>query len=223
MITIPECIYSSVIDLKAKRFIENHFPNSQLINEANNNIAVKASLKIRIEIALNDFQTKTNKTAFLTIILSHFSFLLRQIDEGTFTGSNNLEVIHNTKPFIEEIIFEILQHLEIIGVEISSEAFTASEFTNISNILSKILEELDIVKAGNVILGEQIEELQNDIIEIKSSMVLGKKSFTQRMTGVVTTYVATKGADEAFMAIKPHFTELMHGGFDAVIKYLDNG
>lgn len=221
-ITIPEQLYNSVIDLRAHKFIEDYFSNTILISLANRYTAMNISLSKKIELALNNYQSRSNKIAFLTVLLTHFTDLVQQIDNGTFKGSNNIEVISKTKLYIDEIIFESLQHLEQQGIDVSSDTFTAEEFNSVNNILNQVLSELEVIRCGNAVLGAQIEDLLDDITEIKQTMVLGKKNFRQRITGVVATYAATKSADEVFDAVKPHLGKLLHVGFNEVTRFLSS-
>lgn len=212
-ITIPVKLSGSVIEGKAKMFISRVLSISDLINHANDIRHLPMPVKDLLTIGLNDMATTTNQIAFLTHLLDYYSSLLPKVDDGTLGDSNgvgigNLDLVYNTKPLIEEVIFDLMQRLEVLGVDVGSDTFTATEFNMVSSALSKILTELDLVKAGNDILGELIEELQDDLKAIKSSMVIGKKSVYQRIAGVAATYAATKLADETFDAIKPSLVEI---------------
>jgi len=226
-IIIPDISFSTVIEAKTNKFIKCYFVTTDLINEANYIISVPKTIKQRITEGLNEYQTNENKVAFLTQLLNHFINLLPKFKDGSVEVSiNNLEYIHKTIPFLEEIIFEITQSIEALGLGISQNTFTGEEYNRINNILEEVLGELNIIKTGNAVLGEQIEELQNDIKDLKTSLVMGKKPFHQRVTGIITNYVANKGADEVFEKIKPLLFELIHGfikqnNLENVIKLLN--
>lgn len=223
-IVIPVHLTSSVIDAEASLFIKRHLSATDLIYDATDSRHLPHSIHDTIAVGLSKMLTTNNKIAFLTYLLSHYSTLLQKAEDGTLSkepGMNNPDVIYKTKPLIERVIFEIVQHLEVAGFEIPSDSFTIGEGKEINLMLNQILDELEIVKGGNAVLGEQIEELQSDIKEIKASMVLGKKSFYQRLVGRMTTYVATKGADEAYSAIRPFVGKLTKGDFDEVARLLE--
>lgn len=220
-IKIPNVSFSSVVEARTNKFIKSFFGTTDLINEARDSTSYW-SISARIQKGLDDNQTDTNKTIFLTHLLNHFLSLLPKVDDGTLGEGtiNNLDLIYNTRSLIEEIIFEISQHLESLGLSINSDIFTPNEYAEVNCLLEQILRELEIVKGGNAILGDQIEELQNDLQDIKSSMVLGKKPLYQRVTGVITKYVLTKGADEVYEKIKPLIGELFKHHFKGG-NYLD--
>lgn len=222
-IVIPDHLTSSVIDAEASLFIKTQMSAIDLIHDATDSRHLPRSIHDMIAAEVSKMLTTNNKIAFLIYLLSHYSTLLQKAEDGilsTEKGLNNPDVIYKTKPLIEKVIFEIVQQLEVAGFEVPSDSFTIGEGKKISLILTKILDELEIVKGGNTVLGDQIEELQSDIKEIKASMVLGKKSFYQRLVGRMTTYFATKGADEAYSAIRPIVGKLLKENFDEVAKLL---
>ncbi|WP_448633241.1 hypothetical protein [Pedobacter panaciterrae] len=221
-IEIPDSLFNSVINKKVDTFIKWHLDPTNLANEANLIIKIPKSVAARVMDALDEIGSDTYKVRFLTYLLNHLTKLLAQIDNGTFGDGliSNLTKIYSTKPLVEEFIFVVAQDLESRGINLNSNVFSTDEYTEVSFLLKKILEELDVIKAGNSVLGDLVEELQDDLKEVKSSMVLGKKPFYQRLAGIITSYGLTKGGDEFYDQIRPLLVELFKSIKDE--NYLDS-
>ena len=97
-------------------------------------------------------------------------------------NTGDVEIAKNK---IEELQYWIAGELRSLGYNVDTNQFTPKELNDLTNKVDKIIEAFkDILTASG----------------------LGKKSVSQRITGVVIGYVAEKGADEVYEAIKHSFS-----------------
>jgi hypothetical protein len=62
---------------------------------------------------------------------------------------------------------------------------------------------------GQTALGEEIQDLKTELGSLKSAYILGKKTWKQKATGIVVSFVGKKGTDVAWDAIKPHVKDFL--------------
>lgn len=210
--------FTRVINNKTTRFINTYLNTNTLVQQAGNDEFDGESIAYRITTGLKEYSKDQYKTVFLNQILTFFvdikgkalsSGQLGNLGYGSFPNEEPL--IEKTLALIDEVIFEVVQQLETLGINFNQESFSSDEYQKITEILNCILNELEIIKAGNSIIGDEIEDLENDLKDLRSSIVMGKRPFYQRATGIVASYIATKGADEVFDKIKPLIFELLKG------------
>jgi hypothetical protein len=104
------------------------------------------------------------------------------------------------------------------GYTFDKNAFTYDEVGDLNQKIDAILSSLETVKMGQEVLGDMVEELTDEFNSLKSSYVLGKKTWKQKATGIVVSFVGKKGSDAIWDVIKPymkdffvnHSPELVH-------------
>jgi hypothetical protein len=107
------------------------------------------------------------------------------------------------------------------GYNLDSNTFSDNEVSALNNKIDTILSKLNEIELGQEIIFDSIDELKNDFQSLKTDFPLGKKRWYQRVSGVVVSYLGTKGADEIFDALKPLLKELIHNAPE-LIKLLSS-
>ena len=116
-------------------------------------------------------------------------------------------------------IFYAVRELEKLGLNgLDKNAFSNSQVSELRRKLDAILIKIDELVVGQEIIYDFISELKTDLTELKSEFPLGKKRWYQRFSGIVTSYLGSKGADAIYDELKPYIIKIIQE--TVVDKYL---
>jgi hypothetical protein len=108
-----------------------------------------------------------------------------------------------------------------INYNFDANAFTSEEVTDLDQKINLVLSEREVIKSGQAAANDEIQELKNELTSLKSAYILGKKTWKQKATGIVVSYLATKGSDAGWEAIKPYMKDfIVHQAPDIIHKLL---
>ncbi|MDN3548892.1 hypothetical protein [Mucilaginibacter aquaedulcis] len=138
-------------------------------------------------------------------------------DEEQKTNTNPIEYVlirykdwPHQKNRAENQIFYAVRELEKLGIKgIDKRPFNQEEVNDLIRKINALLIKIDELTVGQEIIFDFITELKNDLGELRTDFPLGKKRWYQRFTGILGSYVANKGADAIFDALKPEIARIV--------------
>ena len=107
-----------------------------------------------------------------------------------------------------------------INYNFDANAFTNDEVSDLDKKIDAALAALDVIIMGQAALGEEIQDLKDELATLKSAYVLGKKTWKQKATGIVVSFVGKKGTDAVWDAIKPNIKDFLVNHASEVIHKL---
>lgn len=212
-IPAPDFSFSDVIKLKAsnltkditKVLIRNSYQYTDNIN----------NLMQQIELECDKFKNKNHQVIYLIEFLNHLAALKEDmtntpvilLSKGEFEEKSEdakfIDIITQFQFFIYNLSSHCGYHFDVT-------AFSQDEVNDLNTKVDAILSKLNEVQLGQEIIFDSIDELKSDFQSLKTDFPLGKKRWYQRASGIVVSYLGTKGADEIFALLKPLIKELIH-------------
>jgi hypothetical protein len=178
---------------------------------------------------LKRFSNKEDKTIFLLEAVNYLNENLIKIDKKV--DYNMIEPSHGSAFYIFQLeayqenqalikkrlkiqskIFYAVRELEKLGLKgLDKNAFSTSQVDDLTRKINALLIKIDQLTVGQEIIFNFIDELKEDLKEIKSDFPLGKKRWHQRFSGIVANYLGHKGADTLYDLIKPDIMKIIKG------------
>jgi hypothetical protein len=181
-----------IIIKQATRFTDNYFRGGARYQE----ILEKAK-----EI-VNDIDNPLDKIRFLNIILER-----NNIDYEKHKPKCGDPLRCNESFAYEKVSYDLKQELSRLGVQINSDAFTSEEKKQHDSKLDDILYNLEILKTGQQVIFEEINELRD-------LYFLGKKNWYQLLLGkstemVIAGIISETISKQIIESVKPCFPNLL--------------
>lgn len=161
--------------------------------------------KVRSE--LYEIKSEHDKLGLLTIVLeaNEIKYQKHIKDECT-----NLKDCPTNKRH-ERVAYFLQQELREIGFQGNDDSFTSSEKKRCNEKLDEILQTILIT---NEIVSENIDILRNEIEELKSLFVLGKKNWKQQFAGKMTDMVSSGIVSE--LTAKPFIEKILNPSIEFI-------
>jgi hypothetical protein len=137
--------------------------------------------KVRSE--LYEIKPETDKLGFLTIILEANE---TEYQKHLIDCKNPKTCITNKQH--QKVAYYLQQELADIGFEIPSDSFTSKEKDELNEKLDSLIEALI---ENEKLVQEQVDQLKQEIEELKSLFIIGKKNWKQLLAGKTGEMVAS--------------------------------
>lgn len=213
-IPIPDFSLSDYVKKLAKNLIDNYLTEQKvesLDNYKNKYNVVENEMHTQI-YRLNKLD---DRLVYICEILIHLA-LLRTKDKFTFVQFSNLgnrpaQKVRNDNFYIAIDHFQFYSYnlLAGLGYDLDKNTFTNEDILDLCIKVNVILERLEILKAGQEVIYDNIDEVKAEFDSLKSDFPLGKKRWFQRVGGIIMSYAGDKGGEEFWVGIKPYLIELL--------------
>jgi len=110
---------------------------------------------------------------------------------------------------VNKIRYHLYQYGSDLGYDFRINTFSEEEAQSINIKINEILEIVKVVKIGQEVLGEELQELKDELESIKSEKALGKKITLQRLKGVTLEFLLGKLKDESYDVVKTALIALL--------------
>ena len=216
-IPAPDFSFEDIAKDKAKDIIRFYLNGNGLIqyvsganNELSNNIE-------------SEIYTLYNKTERLLCISELINYLIQDViklNSNPYNRYSDDDKIIYSKGInkLKYILYSLAS--TVADYNFDTNAFTNDEVVDLNQKIDSILSVLEVIKMGQDVLGEEIEELKDELNSLKSAYVLGKKTWKQKATGIVVSFVSKKGSDAAWEAIKPYIKDFLVNHSSEIIHKL---
>lgn len=161
--------------------------------------------KVRSE--LYEIKSEHDKLGLLTIVLEANEIKYQKHIKHECT---NLKDCPTNKRH-ERVAYFLQQELREIGFQGNDDSFTSSEKERCNEKLDEILQT---ILNTNEIVSENIDILRNEIEELKSLFVLGKKNWKQQFAGKMTDMVASGIVSE--LTAKPFIEKILNPSIEFI-------
>lgn len=161
--------------------------------------------KVRSE--LYEIKSEQDKLGLLTIVLeaNEIKYQKHLKDECTELKDCPTNKSH------ERVAYFLQQELREIGFQGNDDSFTSLEKERCNEKLDEILQT---ILNTNEIISENIDILRNEIEELKSLFVLGKKNWKQQFAGKMTDMVTSGIVSE--LTAKPFIEKILNPSIEFI-------
>jgi hypothetical protein len=159
----------NIVIENAKRFVDEVFRGS---------IPVHGTFEEEFESNIGWLRTDKDKIDYINYIIKELNTIFEIHQKGCRDEQCN-------KPYHYQMITYFLQHeLADFGIVFNEDSFTTEDKLKADDILQKIIDDLNEIKAGQ-------EVIFNEINELKDLYFLGKKKWYQLLAGKSFDMVAS--------------------------------
>ena len=218
-IELPEPDFS--FEDKAQEIINNNLQEVTLLNYikgVNNKIEL---IEQKIESEIQTLYFKGERLICIVDLLNYLNNLLIQLnnEQPERMFEEDKKAFRKGVNKIKYILYSLASNTT--GYDFDKNAFTNEEVSGYDSKIDEMLSALETLKMGQSALGEEIQELKDDLNSLKNEYILGKKTWRQKATGIFFSFVGKKGSDMIWDAIKPHVKDFVtHQGADLINKLL---
>jgi len=218
-IEIPEASFnfSDIARDIARKVCEDDLDSYRLMLFENTQYTDYSNLDLKLRSTFLDLASPNDQLIYLSEILSYLSRLeIQEKNAIPFIERYYLSITKN----INHAQYYFYKQLSSIGYNVDTNAFSSDEMYESNSKIDEIIESLDNLKMGQSALGEEIQDLKDELASLKSEYILGKKTWKQKATGILFSYFATKSSDAAWDIIKPYLADFIAQNGHEIIKYL---
>jgi len=188
-IPYPPFKISEIITRKAKAHCQEFFEDA-------NSFDPKEDIS-DIDSKLHTIRTNEERVQFITYLISHI---------------NDIVAKHNAKcnnancpvdDYSQDVLYHLYGELNDYGIITDKEPFSTEETYSNNNVLNKIIQQLEELKAGQEIIYDELDiKIIDSAIEeaesLKGLQVLGRSKWLKLVSGFLVEYSGTKVLDEVF-------------------------
>jgi len=205
-IEAPDFSFEEIAKDKAKSIIRFHLYGNGLVQYVSGG---NHELGDRVEAEINTLYNKTERLVCIGELITFLTEDVIKVNSNPYNGysENDKKMYAKGINKLKYILYSLAT--SACGYNFDTNSFTTEEVIDLDQKIDAVLSELKTVKVGNEVLGEMIEELQEEFNSLKSSYVLGKKTWKQKATGIVVSFAGNKGSDAVWDAIKPYLKDFM--------------
>ncbi|MGN6397185.1 MAG: hypothetical protein ACTHMI_16570 [Mucilaginibacter sp.] len=205
-IQAPDFSFEEIAKDKAQSIIRFHLYGNGLIQYVSGG---NHELGDRVEAEIGTLYNKTEQLVCISELITFLTDNVIQFNNNPYNGYSDKDKKMYAKGInkLKYILYSLAT--TTCGYSFDTNSFTNEEVTELSQKIDKVLSELETIKMGNEVLGDMIDELKDEISSLKSSYVLGKKTWKQKATGIFVSFAGNKGGDAIWDAIKPHLKDFM--------------
>jgi len=213
-VPLPEFNFESVIKGKLKGLTNQYVTSG---NITHGYIGAEQILKDEIQKILWELRERKQKAFFIGELIIHINQLKKEYDANArnyfpkdkFRLTQAIELHEETLLKFDTLLFYLYNMLSENGIIVDGDAFTFEEANTVNTKLNEILSALETLKIGHEALGEELQDIKEQITNLSSSTPLGKKPFYQRATGMALHFATDKTVDVVWDTIKPLFSDLL--------------
>jgi hypothetical protein len=204
-IPIPDFSFSEIAKRKALDIAQQNF----YVNSFNNPyVGTNERIENDIQQEFLSLKTKERFVFVAELINKLLDVKIKHRTEfENWQSKNRLAVnaksnFESTQGTIAELQYFLYSLLDDCGYDLNRDTFTENEAEVFDSKIDEILESVKIMKMGQEALGEELQDLKDELESIKSEKILGKKITLQRLKGVTFEYLLDKLKDESYDVIK---------------------
>jgi hypothetical protein len=204
-IPAPDFSFANMAKTIAKKVCEDDLDHTGLMYLENHNLTKHRELTYKLNSIFSELDTKEEQLVYLSEIIT---FLVNvDIKNQSKRMPENVYLAYKMKTDMAKRFF--YKQASRINYKFDTNAFTNDEVSDLNKKIDAALSALDTLIMGQSALGEEIQDLKDELTSLKSSYIYGKKTWKQKATGIVVSYLANKGADAGWDAVKPFVSDFM--------------